>query len=189
MLLSCAFLVGLLLGQVLAKRVSSAVHVQLREYLQLCRRLDQCSWQSAGLSGSLLLMYIRYPAAAFLCGFTSIGIVLLPCAAAMYGFSLSYAVSSLMIAYGLPGIGIAAALLGIRAVLTLLCFFLLALPAWEISRSLLLAVQRNGHTAGAVRYGKKDWVRLLICLVLLVIGAWLEMKMGPELLRLALRFT
>ena len=187
LLLSCAFLGGLLLGQVLARGVPAAVHTQLREYLRACRRLEQSSWQTVGLQGSLLLMYIRYPAAAFLCGLTSAGSFLLPCAAAVYGFFLSYAVSCLTITFGLPGIGIAAALLGIRAVLTVLCFFLLALPAWETSRSLLRAGRRNGSPA--LRYDRRDLLRLLFCLLLLGLGAWLETKIGPELLRFALKFT
>lgn len=82
---------------------------------------------------SAVVIYFRYPLLAFLLGFASIGVVLLPCVTVAYGFFLSFSVCCFTAAFGAGGVLLALAVFGLRCVVTLPCYFLLAVPSWGTS--------------------------------------------------------
>ena len=131
---------------------------------------------------SALVIYFRYPLMAFLLGFASIGVVLLPCVTAAYGFFLSFSVCCFTAAFGRPGILIALAVLGVRCLLTLPCYFLLAVPSLGTSAALASLSFGSGRRAAPVVYGRGCWKRLAVVCGVLLAGVCVELFLSPALL-------
>ena len=100
LLLALFFLAGVLLGQVLSGRVPDTTGDELRRYLEDYVRLGGEGAPTVQTALSALVIYFRYPLFAFLLGFASIGVVLLPCVTAAYGFFLSFSVCCFTAAFG-----------------------------------------------------------------------------------------
>ena len=90
LLLALFFLAGVILGQVLAGRVPAETGAELNRYLEDYVQLNGQTGRSATAALSAVVIYFRYPLLAFLLGFASIGVVLLPCVTVAYGFFLSF---------------------------------------------------------------------------------------------------
>ena len=128
LLLALFFLAGVLLGQVLSGRVPDTTGDELRRYLEDYVRLGGEGAPTVQTALSALVIYFRYPLFAFLLGFASIGVVLLPCVTAAYGFFLSFSVCCFTAAFGVDGVLLALAVFGLRCLVTLPCYFLLRPP-------------------------------------------------------------
>ena len=124
LLLALFFLAGVLLGQVLSGRVPDTTGDELRRYLEDYVRLGGEGAPTVQTALSALVIYFRYPLFAFLLGFASIGVVLLPCVTAAYGFFLSFSVCCFTAAFGVDGVLLALAVFGLRCMVTLPCYFL-----------------------------------------------------------------
>lgn len=183
LLLALFFLCGMILGQVASARVPPATGEELRVYLRHFVTLEERG--SADALVSTLVLYLRYPLAAFLLGFASIGVVLLPCVSLLFGFFLSFSVCCFTASFGSAGIWIALAVSGLRCLWTLPCFFLLAVPSFRTSAALARLTFGKGQRAVVV-YGKACWLRLLICLAALLAGMCVDYLLSPRLLALAL---
>ena len=133
LLLALFFLAGVLLGQVLSGRVPDTTGDELRRYLEDYVRLGGEGAPTVQTALSALVIYFRYPLFAFLLGFASIGVVLLPCVTAAYGFFLSFSVCCFTAAFGVDGVLLALAVFGLRCMVTLPCYFLLAAASWGTS--------------------------------------------------------
>ena len=113
-LLALFFLGGIFLGQVLAGKVPDATGQELTEYLRGYVALEAGVTPQAMLSA--LVLYYRYPLFAVLLGFASIGVALLPCLTAAFGFSLSFSVCCFTASFGGNGVLLALAVFGVRCV-------------------------------------------------------------------------
>ena len=111
--LAAFFLSGVVLGQALVGRVPDETGRELNRYLESYLTLEDGSLAPGNLWAGLLL-YGRYPLLAFLLGFASIGVVLLPLVTAAFGFFLSFSVSCFTAAFGREGVLLALAVFGIR---------------------------------------------------------------------------
>ena len=100
--LALFFLAGVCLGQVLAGRVPREAGRELSEYLHHFVTVEESV--TAGAVMSALVLYLRYPLLAALLGFASIGVVLLPCTALLFGFFLSFSVCCFTAAFGADGV-------------------------------------------------------------------------------------
>ena len=182
--LALFFLVGVGLGQVLAGRVPDNTGQELTEYLRHYVMLED------GLSPqtvwSALVLYLRYPLLAVLLGFSSIGVVLLPCLSAAFGWSLSFSVCCFTAAFGADGVLLALAVFGLRCAVTLPCYFLLAVPACGTASALAAMSFGRGRRAAPVTYGRAWWQRLGVCSLILLAGMCLDLFVSPWFLRLAL---
>ena len=85
-LLALFFAAGVLLGQAMAGRVPASTGEELNRYLTDYIRLDSEASPTVEIVLSALVLYFRYPLLAFFLGFASIGIILLPCLTAAFGF-------------------------------------------------------------------------------------------------------
>ena len=164
LLLALFFLAGVLLGQVLSGRVPDTTGDELRRYLEDYVRLG----------------------GAFLLGFASIGVVLLPCVTAAYGFFLSFSVCCFTAAFGVDGVLLALAVFGLRCMVTLPCYFLLAAASWGTSAGLAAVSFGRGRRTAPVVYGRACWVRFGACCLALLAGVCAELFLSPVLLRLML---
>ena len=152
LLLALFFLCGVFLGQVLAGRVPSVAEDELTAYLRQYVTLD--SGVSSKTILSTILLYVRYPLLAALLGFASIGVVLLPGVTMAFGFFLSFSVSCFTAAFGTDGIVLALAVMGLRCIVTLPCYFILAVHSWGSSAGLAsLSFGRGRRTASITYWG------------------------------------
>ena len=126
-LLALFFLAGVLLGQVLAGRVPAETGEELRRYLESYLRLG--AEPSPRTAASAVVIYFRYPLLAFLLGFASIGVALLPLLTAAFGLFLSFSVCCFTATFGGEGVLLALAVFGLRCLTTAPCYFLLAVPS------------------------------------------------------------
>ena len=133
--LALFFLAGIFLGQVFASRTPAAAGEELDRYLSDYLQVDSGVSPQAALAAAVL--YFRYPLAAFLLGFASIGVLLLPVLTGAFGFFLSFSVCCFTAAFGSDGVLLALAVFGLRCAVTLPCYFLLAVPSWEASAALI----------------------------------------------------
>ena len=183
--LAAFFFGGICLGQVLAGRVPDATGQELRRYLE-----SYLSLEGGGLTPSdfwaALVLYGRYPLLAFLLGFASIGVVLLPLTSAAFGFFLSFSVSCFTAAFGLDGVLLALGVFGLRCAVTLPCYFLLAVPALRTSSALARLSLGRGRRVASVIYGRECWRRLAVCSGVLAAGLCVDLFCGQRLLRLLL---
>ena len=180
--LALCFLAGAGLGRAVLTAVPDAVGGELTEYLRRFLTLE--GTPSGNTLLSALVLYLRYPLLAALLGFASIGVVLLPLTTAAFGFSLSFSVCCLTASFGAEGVLLALAVFGLRCLISLPCYFLLAERAWEMS--LALALSGRGRRKPPVRYGRDWWLRLGLCTAALLAGICLEMVCSPWILRLVL---
>lgn len=179
--LAVFFVAGTFLGQVFARRVSVAVGQELTEYLRQYILTEHD--HSVQMVLSAVVLYLRYPFLAVLFGFASIGVLLIPGMTVLFGFLVSFSVSCFTAAFGMEGIFLALAAYGIRCVVTLPCYFLLAVPALENAVVLAqLSFGRRQHGM-ALRLGRSWWIRLLICLVILLLGVCVDFMISPLLLQ------
>ena len=184
LLLASCFLGGILLGQVVLGRVPDETGVELSRYLTDYMRLEQTGSWSAQALLSALVLYLRYPLLAFILGFASIGVVLLPCAALSFGFFLSFSVCCFTAAFGTDGMLLALAMFGVRCAVTLPCFLLLAVPSLETSAALVRAT--FGSRPAMPLYGSACWKRLCVVLLVLAAGICVESLFSPRFLGFAL---
>ena len=129
LLLAVFFAGGILLGQALAGRVPDGTGAELRRYLTDFLQLEDGAADHARTAVSAVAIYFRYPLAAFLLAFTAAGAVLLPCVTVAYGCFLSFSVCCFTAAFGGAGVLLAMAVFGIRSLVSIPGFFLLAVPA------------------------------------------------------------
>ena len=183
-LLALFFLAGVLLGQVLAGRVPAETGEELRRYLESYLRLG--AEPSPRTAASAVVIYFRYPLLAFLLGFASIGVALLPLLTAAFGLFLSFSVCCFTATFGGEGVLLALAVFGLRCLTTAPCYFLLAVPSWETAAGLVAVSFGSGRRTAPVVYGRACWKRLGICCLVLAAGVCGELTLSPWLLRLLL---
>ncbi len=127
------------------------------------------------------MIYFRYPLFAFLLGFASIGVVLLPCVTAAYGF---FSVLFRVFASRRPSAWTACwalAVFGLRCMVTLPCYFLLAAASWGTSAGLAAVSFGRGRRTAPVVYGRACWVRFGACCLALLAGVCAELFLSPVL--------
>ena len=183
--LACFFLLGVILGQVMATRLPDATGKELDRYLTDYFSLERVPLSSQSIFSALVL-YVRYPLAAFFLGFTSVGVLLLPLVSILFGFFLAFSVSCLTAAYAGGGVLVALAAFGLRCLVTIPCYFTLAIPSWDASASLAALSLGRGRRVVSVVYGKQWWLRLASVTAILFLSVCLELFVTPWLLELAL---
>ena len=91
LVLALFFFAGILLGQVFSSRVPDTTGDELARYLKDFLKVgEEDPSPRAALSAAVL--YFRYPLAAFLLGFASIGVLALPLVTGAFGGFLSFSV-------------------------------------------------------------------------------------------------
>lgn len=186
LLLALFFFGGVLLGQVVLKQVPDETGAELERYLTAYMDLDSAKLRSLRTVFSTLGLYLRYPLLAFLLSFASIGTILLPCTALFFGFSLSFSVCCFTAAFGPHGALLALATFGIRCLVTLPCFFLLAVPALETS-AILARASLGGRQPVQSLFNGIFWRRLGAALLALLAGMCVELLCSPYLVDTVLK--
>ena len=183
-LFSLCFLLGLYLGRVVSVRRIAEVSPELKQYLSgYVEAAPSFSWSAEQLFRSLLV-YFRYPLLVFLLGFASFGVVMIPVSAVALAFSFSYAVCCFSSAFPTKGAAVALAVFGLRYLLTLPCFLLLAEQAFRSSSELVGYTLGYAGRRGAELYGWQYFARFAAVMAVLLCGALLDLWLTPWLLQL-----
>lgn len=103
LLLALFFLTGSLVGYLCARSWDSVAQTALSGYLT-----DYCTVYDAGgvtaSAGSCVILYFGYTVLTFLLGFASVGVVLIPALAGVFGFLTMYTVSGFVCCFGRQGV-------------------------------------------------------------------------------------
>ena len=185
LVLALFFFAGVILGQVFSARVPDATGDELACYLTDFLKVEEGDL-SPRTALSAAALYFRYPLAAFLLGFASIGVLLLPLVSGAFGFFLSFSVCCFTAAFGSDGVLLALAVFGLRCAVTLPCYLLLAVPAWGTSAALASLSFGRGRRAAPVVYGRSCWVRFGGVMAVLLAGMCVDLFLSPWLLQLIL---
>nr|WP_325211897.1 hypothetical protein [uncultured Oscillibacter sp.] len=180
--LALFFFAGVVLGQVFSGRVPDATGDELTRYLTDFLKVGEEA-PSPGAALSAAALYLRYPLAAFLMGFASIGVLLLPLTTGAFGFFLSFSVCCFTAAFGRDGVLLALAVFGLRCAVTLPCYFLLAVPSLERSIDLLRLSLGGGRRSVPMRYDRGWWRRLAVIFGTLLAGMCADLMLSPWFLR------
>ena len=183
LLLAVFFFLGTAAGIGYAGRTAGNVGGELSAYLAGYLSLSENRKPSGAQLASLVFSYLRFPAAAFLAGFTSVGALLLPLLTAALGFFPAYAVSCFAMSFGAQGIWAALGLFGFRCLVTFPCYFLLAAPSWSMSAALFRVSFGRGHPFSPV-YDRRWWLRFAGVLLVLCLGIATDLRLSPFLLRI-----
>ena len=176
--LALFFFAGVVLGQVFSSRIPDATGDELARYLTDFLKVERGELSPrAALSAAAL--YFRYPLAAFLMGFASIGVLALPLITGAFGFFLSFSVCCFTAAFGPDGVLLALAVFGLRCAVTLPCYFLLAVPSLE--RSAALACFSRGRRSAPVLRAWRS--RLAVISGVLLAGMCADLVLAPWFLR------
>ena len=111
--LALFFFAGIVLGQVFSSRVPDATGDELSLYLTDFLKVEN-GGPASQTALSAAVLYFRYPLSAFLMGFASIGVLLLPLMTGAFGFFLSFSVCCFTAAFGSDGVLLALAVFGLR---------------------------------------------------------------------------
>ena len=184
--LALFFFAGVILGQVLAGRVPDATGGELTNYLTDYLQVGGRPELTARTALSAAVIYFRYPLLAFFLGFASVGVVLLPGVTVAYGFFLSFSVCCFTAAFGADGVLLALAVFGLRCLVTLPVYFLLAVPSWGTAAGLAAVSFGRGQRCLPVVYGRSCWLRFAGAMAALALGVCAELFLSPLFLRLML---
>ena len=183
--MAVCFFSGILWGQVSSRRNAASVVIELRRYLAEYDTLSHTEIERGEFFLSALWIYFRYPLIAFALGLTALGALALPGVSLLFGFFLSFAACCFARSFGETGILMAATVLGLRCLVTLPCFFVLATPAF-----INAAIKLRERLAFRYRYAQAAYLGVERCLsiwivaAILLAGALAEVFLSPILLGL-----
>lgn len=184
--LSVCFFFGIILGHGLSKLITVETTRQLNQYLLDYVSLELDSDIHIRMIVSSLVVYLRYPLLVFLLGFSSIGTGMIPLLTLVCGAFLSFSVSCLSAAFENSGIILALVIFGFRSLISLPCYFLIAVPAWRMSIKRTNFFSGRSYRHVAASYGRSHWICCGVCSTVLVIASFLEVIVGPQLLEYVL---
>lgn len=174
------FALGGLLGGVWAFGASGSGAETMTDYLREFLLTAQEGALRQPMFWELVWRALRWPLAAFLFGFTALGVFGLPVLIAARGFCLSFSISAFAQTYGGKGLMTAFLLLGVPAFVYVPVFFLLSAQSFSAACALV------GRTAGQGRregpYHREYFFRSGVCAAALCLGISLEQYLVPALI-------
>lgn len=184
-LLSALLAIGVFCGYVFAANCAEETSAELGRYFEGYFLLASQGTLSAAAVLRTLLCFFRAPLLAFLLGFASIGVALIPLLCAFEGFLFAFSLFSFASTLGRESFPLLLALFAIRMLFMLPATLILSVSALDKARSLALFSIGNGKRVRPVSYGTDYWYRFGICCVCLLIGSVLELWLVPQFLALA----
>lgn len=142
---------------------------------------DFCDFSTGCSSNpiSVFFGFSRFHLVAFLLGSSFLGLALLPVLSCIRGYALSCTAASIISSYPEKGVIMAAVILGIPALLSIPCFFVVSIDGYMSSVRIFHLVRGNSAP-------RKDklYSRFLACIPILALGTLAEIKFVPYLVSL-----
>ena len=169
-LLILGFSIGCLIGSLIGPGLT--YDSWLSDFLGLSKL------QNMGVAAAFF-HFSRFHLVAFLLGSSFFGIVLIPALSCIRGYVLSFTAASIISAYPQNGLIMAAVILGIPALISLPCYFLLSIEGFRSAARIFHLVRGNSSP-------RKDRLLTcsLACLPFLAAGTLAELKLVPYLISL-----
>ena len=177
LLLALFLLLGVLLGYAVSARCGVG-NDELRAYFDGCAARVTVSPPDMETALRTAVCFFRASVAAFLLGFSPLGVVCLPLLFAAQGFVLSFSLFSFAEALGQVGFLLLLAMFALRLLFVLPCTFVLGDAAME--RAWTLSALLRGKRVRPVSAGL---YRFAVCCACLLLGCALELWLVPLLLR------
>ena len=170
----CAFFaVGIVAGHAAQYMLMGSSNEEISSYLQGYAAVLTQGAADMPSVWRVLAVYLRGPALLFLLGFCTFGAIAIPLVCVFQGFTLAFAVSCFSFTLGEKGPLLALSAFGVRGMAVLPCMLFIA--QWAYGKA-------SGHPecgsvpSGALRRS------MLVCLVVLLLCALLEITVVPRLL-------
>ena len=180
--LSVFFVVGAVVGCLLAGKVGGGGSDALADYLQRYFAMIQSGAVSRPEVLPLIWEMFRWPLFAALLGLTALGVLGLPVLFAVRGFLLCFAVASFFRMFGGVGLLLAALAFGITSLITIPVLFILGVQGLLCAG--MLADQLLGDGSGrGVRPGRAYLLRCCACCGALCVCVCVEYFALPALLQ------
>lgn len=177
-LLGALFTLGGLGGCIAANCVDGGSGSALEAYLRAYLSAAQGNYMPPSF-GCALWNQLRFPFAVLLFGFTIVGTACIPAVFCVRGFLFSFSVACFCRLFGWAGMGPAAFLFGLPALLWTPVLFLLGLQGMHNSYGLMRRVQ--GEYRDSTKIDSYNWTLCVLCVAVLVICAALEYFALPYL--------
>ena len=133
-----------------------------------------------------LFNMFKYHLLAMFFGFSVLGIICLPVLSALRGFFLCFSISAMIRLFGSNGIALALSVFGIGTLLTIPCYFILAVQAFSASLNLFKAVRATGGgRVPPVPYGRGYFLLWGVCFLILAVAFLAGVFITPYLTDLA----
>lgn len=133
LILGAAFVVGALLGLLAASLIGQESCDNLEQFFRSYTELTPGRTYTWSGFFQTLWYFVRLPLLLLLAGFSALGVFVIPAALSLKGFSFSFAVSALVLLYGLPGLIAAAVFFGLADLVFIPILFLIGEWNWEVS--------------------------------------------------------
>lgn len=176
------FALGVGIGYCRALRFSAASESELRHYFSSFAQLRAEDMLSSSVVLQTLIAFLRGPFFAFLLGFASVGVVLLPFLCTAQGFLFSFAFFCCVSAMGRE-LYLPVLLIFLLRFLTVLpCTILLSEASLMNSWALASYSFGKGKRVKPAHYGAPYFIRFAVCCAVSLVGAALELWLVPQLL-------
>ena len=182
LLLSVCLSAGALFGFALARARLGVTGEELARYFNDYLLLAASRELSAAALVRTLVCFFRAPLLAFLLGFASIGVVMIPLLCAFEGFLFAFSLCCFAGTLGRGSFLLVMALFLIRMLFVLPCTLYLSVSAIGKAKALALFSIGGGKRVRPASYGAEYWYRFGIVCVCLLIGSMLELWLVPRLL-------
>ena len=174
------FLVGTILGCIMAISASEQSDLLLRRYLEAYLLFVENGDVDEPNFLNILWSYFRFPVIAFGLGFTAAGVAGVPLLFAIRGFLLSFSISSFIKLFGMIGAKLSFLLLGISELAALPVLFVLGTQGFSMSVRLLERIMIGKR--GAPIFERSFFLRCCCCAVVLIFFAVMHSFIMPFLL-------
>lgn len=174
------FLCGCIIGTVSAGFVSDGE--SLRQYIS--SYVAQVSGETLGKPEFLSALFgaCKYHLIAIFLGFSILGVICIPLLSAIRGFFLCFSISAFVRLFGSSGILLALSVFGTGTLITVPCYFILAVSSFSASLYLFRMILANGGRGALSPFGSKFFVRCGICFIILVLSALIETTLTSQLI-------
>lgn len=132
-ILGAAFVLGALLGLLAASLIGEESCDNLEQFFLSYTELTPGRTYTWSGFFHTLWYFVRFPLLILLSGFSALGVFVIPAALSLKGFSFSFAVSTLVLLYGFPGLLAAAVFFGLADFVFIPILFLIGGWNWEFS--------------------------------------------------------
>lgn len=170
------FALGGFAGCLLAFHVTDVGAEAMAAYIERFLTVAQAGGLNIPDLPELLWRTVRWPLAAFLLGFSVLGVLGVPVLCAVRGFFLAFSIASFVQAYGLNGLAAAFFLLGLPGLLAVPAFILMTTQSFSSACAL---AGRSGRREGIFR--REYFFRCGVCAAAVCVSLLLECYLVPTL--------
>ena len=170
------FALGGLTGCLLAFRLAGVGMDAMAAYLDRFLSVAQAGGMDIPVLPELLWRTLRWPLAAFLLGFSVLGVLGVPLLCSLRGFFLAFSIASFAQAYGHDGLAVAFFLLGVPGFLSVPAFMLLTTQSFSSACAL---AGRSGRREP--QFHREYFFRCGVCAAAVCVSLLLERYLVPTL--------